>query len=82
MSLHPNLPAADNYGTAWRLVHYEGSGNFLVAAGGHKICRYDADYIYFWDNRNKQEIGIERQSFDALLNLAPKMVATPLEQRR
>lgn len=65
-----------------RTVHYPGSGNYLVAPGGQKICRYDDMYVHFWDGRNKHEISLPRDYFNALLDTAPHLTATPLSERR
>lgn len=72
----------DNYGTAWRLVFYPGSGNYLVAAGGQKVCRYEDDTLHFWDYRFKREVSINRSAFEAMLSEQPRLTATPLMERR
>lgn len=71
----------DNYITAWRLVYYPGSGNYLVAAGGQKICRYDNEHLYFWDGRNRHEVSIGRSAFEAMLSQPIRLTATPLQER-
>ena len=57
--------------SAFKLVHYVDTGNFLVMAGGNKVLRYDENSLYFWDQRLKCEVAIPRISFDSLFAGGP-----------
>lgn len=58
--------------SAYRLVHFVDTGNFLVMEGGNKALRYDENNLYFWDQRMRREVSIPRVLFNTLLEDAPR----------
>lgn len=64
----PRLPAGVD------LIHYVGSGNYLVANESGLLLRFDADSLYFWDAKRKREIPFARDTFNELVAGEPSDV--------
>lgn len=60
------------------LIHYVGSGNYLVTHESGLLLRYDDKNFYFWDTKYKREIAFERAAFNELVSGQP----TETRQRR
>lgn len=68
-----------NHTTAWRLVHYPGSGNFLCSRGHYDVpvFRFDDANVYFWDKSMKREVSLRRDSLLSLLGFPVEQTANP-----
>lgn len=71
--------APSRYHSAWELLHFPGSGNFLTPVGSSafKVCRYDQDTVYFWDRAQRRELAISKEDLMRLLSQEPTRTAVP-----
>lgn len=60
-----------------RLVHYPGSGNYIVADPGVKVCRYDSGILYFWHGKRGAEIPITLAELQRFMAQTPTLTASP-----